>query len=360
MSQDAPSPPISHASLPDPGLWTDPARYRRQLDRVLARSWQVVAGVEEVAEPGSVRPVTLLPGGLDEPLVLVRDAGGTLRALSNACTHRGALVAERPCRADALRCPYHGRRFRLDGRLLAAPEFDGAEAFPGPGDDLPAVAVGTWGPLVLVSLDPAMPLAEVTAEAERRMGFVPWSELRRDPDGDATYEVEAHWLLWCENYLEGLHVPFVHPALARALDWRAYRTEVDAWGSTQVGIAPEGGPVLPLPPGHPDAGGRVGALYVQLFPTTLLNLYPWGLSLNTVEPLGPARTRVRYRRWVWRPELRERGAGAGLETVEAEDDAIVESVQRGVRSRLYRPGRYAPRWEAAVHHLHRQVERLGG
>ena len=76
-------------------------------------------------------------------------------------------------------------------------------------------------------------------------------------------------------------------------------------------------------------------------------------ALNVVEPLGPARTRVKFLTYVWRPELREQGAGAGLDRVEREDEAVVEQVQRGVRSRLYRRGRYSPKREKGVHHFHR-------
>lgn len=358
MSRSVTGAELTRTNLPSPGEYTDPGRFRAQVDRLLARSWHVVAGAEEVAEPGAVLPRTLLPGALDEPLLLTRDTTGTLRALSNACTHRAALLVDRPCRADHLRCPYHGRRFRLDGRMVHAPEFDGAEGFPSAADDLPAAHAGTWGPLVFAALDPVMPLRDLLAAADARLGWVPWEELRRDPAGDAVYEVRAHWMSWCENYLEGFHVPWVHPGLAGELDWRSYRTELDVWGSTQVGVAPPGGDRFALPADHPDAAEPIAGIYVQVFPATMLNLYPWGLSLNSVEPVSPTLTRIRYRRWVWRPERLQVGAGGALDAVEREDDAIVESVARGLRARLYRPGRYAPRWEAAVWHFHQRVAEL--
>src|SRR5258708_14635313 len=85
----------------------------------------------------------------------------------------------------------------------------------------------------------------------------------------------------------------------------------------------------------------------------MLNFYPWGLSLNLVRPDGLARTRVAFRTFVWDESLLDRGAGASLDRVEEEDEAIVQSVQRGVRSRLYSRGRYSPSRERGVHHFHR-------
>jgi choline monooxygenase len=113
-------------------------------------------------------------------------------------------------------------------------------------------------------------------------------------------------------------------------------------------------------PGEPAfAAGRcagehgVAALYWWIFPNLMLNFYPWGLSLNHVQPLAPDRTRIVYRGYVWDAAAASVGAGSALDRVEQEDQAIVEAVQRGVRARLYRGGRYSVRHERGVHHFHR-------
>lgn len=327
-------------------------------EALFPRAWHLVATLADLPVPGSVAPIVLLPGVLDEPLILVRSEAGTIRAFSNVCTHRGAILVDQPGCPTALRCPYHGRRFGLDGRMRHAPEFETSPDFPGAEDHLPEVAVGVWGPFIFVSLDPLVPFTTLIQPVETRCGFLPIGDFQRDPTGDAVYEIEANWALWCENYLEGFHVPWVHPGLAAALDWRSYRTETVAWAVIQIGVASDG-ERFTLPEGHPDHGHPVVALYFHLLPFTTLNFYPWGLSVNVVEPLGPTRTRIRYQTWVWRPELRGFGAGGALNDVELEDDAIVERVQRGVRSRLYRPGRYAPAWEEGVRHFHALLRELG-
>jgi len=353
----APDPDVRVASTPPGWAYGDSESYEAQRERVLARGWHCVGDEQELPSgPGAV-PVTLLPGCLDEPLLISRDEGGELRCLSNVCTHRGALLLESACAGTSVRCPYHGRRFGLDGGLRLAPGFEDVEGFPSARDDLPAVPFAQLGPLMFAGVSPSAPFDALLDPVRERLAFFPWEDAERDPDGCRDFDVDAHWALWCDNYLEGLHIPYVHPALSRSLDLSDYRIELHELVSLQIGIARRDDPCLDLPPGHPDHGQRIAGYYLFLFPATTLNFYPWGASINLVRPMGPRRTRIRYRTWVTRPELRDRGAGAALERVEREDDTIVERTQRGVGSRFYRGGRYAARHEAAVHHFHRLLAR---
>jgi len=333
-------------------IYRDPAWYARAVERVLARSWQLVPGAV-AAGPGQVAPWTLLPGSLDEPLLLTRDERGTERCLSNVCTHRGKLVVEEPGAVRALRCGYHGRRFGLDGRFLSMPEFERARDFPAPCDDLPVLALHAWGGLRFTALAAPCPFEEWIGPVRERIDALAPRAFDAEPETARDYDVEANWMLYCDNYLEGFHIPYVHGALNEALDYGAYRTETFAWGSLQLGVAQGPGPSLAPPAGHRDAGARIAGYYFFLFPNLMLNFYPWGLSANLIEPRGPARTRVRYLSWTWDPALRGQGAGGDLHRVELEDEAVVHSVQRGVRSRLYRRGRFSPSREAGVHHFHR-------
>lgn len=349
-------PAIERAHTPPGRLYADPALYERARERVFARAWHLVGDAAEMEERGTARPFTLLEGCLDEPLLLTRDEGGALRCLSNVCTHRAFPVVREPCRVNALKCGYHGRRFALDGRLLSMPEFEGCEGFPGPSDDLPQVPLERLGRLLFAALEPSVAFEALVAPLRERLAWAPWDALCPDPAGARSYEVAASWALYVDNYLEGFHIPFVHPGLARALEWRSYRTLLSPSGTLQIGVGRAGEPCFTLPADHPDQGpdgGRVAAYYFWLFPATMLNVYPWGLSINCVEPLGPTRTRVRYLTYVWDEALRERGAGAGLDQVELEDEAVVEAQQRALRSRLYRRGRYSPTQERGVHHFHR-------
>lgn len=361
-------PDIARAStLPGP-FYTDPRVHEAVVERAFAGSWQWVGDAGHLRAPGHVAPVTLLPGSLDEPLVLARGDDDTLRCLSNVCTHRGALVVEGEGHVRHLRCRYHGRRFGLDGCLLHMPEFEGVEGFPSADDDLPRLPLESWGPLLFATLDrnaaPRIPWSTPEGTGwidpvRARTEFLPWEAFRFDPSTSRDYLLEANWALYVDNYLEEFHIPYIHGgSLSGALDYEAYRTERFAWGNLQLGVARGDDPVFDLPADHPEAGERVAAFYFWLFPNLMLNVYPWGLSLNVVEPLGPTRTRVRFRSYLWRPELRAAGAGSALHRVEMEDEEIVESVQQGVRSRLYRAGRFSPRREVGTHHFHELLARV--
>ncbi len=85
----------------------------------------------------------------------------------------------------------------------------------------------------------------------------------------------------------------------------------------------------------------------------MINAYPWGLSVNLIRPLSSSRTRVTFASYVLDASKTGKGAGADLHQVELEDEAVVEAVQRGIRSRVYRGGRFSPKRESGVHHFQR-------
>ena len=337
---------IERASTPPGRLYTDPEVFERMRERVFAPSWQLVADRESLQAPGHVVPAFLL----DEPVVIARDREGTLRGFSNVCTHRANLLVSEPGKRASIVCGYHGRRFGLDGRFQAMPGFERARDFPRDSDDLPPVGVASWGPLVFASLG-AGAFAEWIADLDRRMAWFPKDRLRLDPARSRDYDVAANWALYCDNYLEGFHIPFVHPALHASVESETYATELHATSSVQIGIARPGEPAFDLPAGGPRAAGY----YWFLFPNLMLNFYPWGVSVNVVRPLAVDRTRVSFLAYVSDPDRLDRGAGADLDRVEREDEAVVEAVQRGVRSRLYGRGRYSPEREQGVHHFHRML-----
>ncbi|MGH7477270.1 MAG: aromatic ring-hydroxylating oxygenase subunit alpha [Longimicrobiales bacterium] len=334
-------------------VYHDAAHYAAQKERVFARAWHFLGRADRLKAPGHVLPLVLLEGCLDEPLVLTCDEQRRVHCLSNVCTHRGALVVAGEGHERFLRCRYHGRKFALDGRFVSMPEFDETADFPAESDSLPGLLLEQWRGFLFCSLDPVMPFAEWIGPVEERVGFLPIERFQHDAARSHEYLVPANWALYVDNYSEEFHIPYVHATSLSGIDYGAYRTELYTWSTLQVGHVKPGEEAFRLPEGHADHGGRIGGYYFWLFPNLMLNFYPWGLSVNVVMPLAPDRTKVAFRSYVQDPAKLGVGAGADPHRVEMEDEEVVESVQRGVRSRLYDRGRYSPRRETGTHHFHR-------
>lgn len=345
-------PDITRAATLPASFYRSQDIYDQLVEKVLAPSWQWIGHAGELA-PGELRPVDLLPSSVDEPLVLARDLGGELRCLSNVCTHRGNLLVSEAGAAKRLRCRYHGRTFGLDGRFAHMPAFEEARDFPRACEDLPRLALESLLGGSYTALGPPSSFGEWTAQLAPLLETLPVEEFVHAPQRAEVYDVGCHWALYVDNFLEGFHIPYVHPGLAALVEDGSYRTELGAWGNLQTGLAREGELAFEAAQTVGEQAGPVAAYYFWLFPSTMLNVYPWGVSVNVVEPLGLGRTRVRFEPYVWRPELVGRGAGGALEEVQREDEQVVESVQRGMRSRLYERGRFSPQRELGVHQFHR-------
>ncbi|HSJ10611.1 MAG TPA: SRPBCC family protein [Longimicrobiales bacterium] len=354
-------PDIRRAHTPPPHIYSDAAVYELQRDAVFARAWHFVGDARQVRTPGSVVPHVLLPGCLDEPVVLTCDDDSSVHCLSNVCTHRGTIVVEGSGHVRHLRCRYHGRRFALDGTMTHMPEFDDVVDFPSPADNLPRLHTARWGPLLFASIDPLCTFDEWIAPVRDRVAFIPFDSYEPDASYTQDYAIRANWAMYCENYLEGFHVPYVHGASLTGLDYGAYTTELFDWCNLQKGIGRKGEPAFDIPEGHRDHGEHVVAYYFWLFPNFMVNVYPGFISLNIVRPETPQRTRVTFLRYV-EPgaPLYEGSVAADLHRVEMEDEEIVESAQQGSRARLYRGGRYSPAREQGTHHFHQLLARSMG
>ncbi len=351
-------PDIRKAATLPADFYRDPQVYQALREQIFCRSWQWLIDVPLPAEHGAAVPFVLLPGFLDEPMVLTRDPDGQLHCLNNVCTHRGNLVVGQAGPARKLICRYHGRRFTLDGTFEHMPEFQETEHFPRPCDNLPRFPLRQWGPLCFAGLDPAFDFQEVLDTMSQRVGFMDPDRFKEDTSRHKDYEIAAHWALYCDNFLEGFHIPFVHHDLNAVLDYGNYETLCFDHLNLQIGYAEGTETVFDLPEGHIDSGKKVAAYYFWVFPNMMFNFYPWGLSLNLVQPLGIDRTRVSFRTFVYDPAKLDRGAGSGLDRVELEDEEVVEGVQKGIRSRFYKSGRFSPTREQGVHHFHSLLSRF--
>jgi len=337
---------IHQANTLSSEFYTDEKYFNASKDKIFGRSWHFVGTTDEEF---NLKPFNIL----ETPLVLSRN-GELFNCFSNVCTHRGALLMENDCAANGIRCRYHGRRFDLNGKFLTMPEFENVANFPSENDDLPKIASDVWGKYVFASLNPLISFDDVFGEMRTRLDWLNLQQFVFAPEFSRDYHIKAHWALYCENYLEGFHIPFVHPALNDVLDYGDYTTELFRYSNLQLGIAKAGEAAFDLPEDAPDFGKNVAAFYFFVFPNLMFNFYPWGLSLNVVEPMNFRETRVRFLTYIL-DKSKFGNADEVLHQTEMEDEAVVESVQKGLRSRFYDSGRYSPTREQGTHHFHRLI-----
>src|SRR5438105_2092543 len=157
ISQFDPNRPLEQAQTIPSSWYFDEDVFELEQRAVFGDTWQVVGRADQIAQPGSFFTAELA----GEPILVVRDEAGMLRAFYNVCRHRAARVAtEAHGHAKKLRCRYHGWTYDLSGRLRGTPEFDGVADFRREDNGLAPITVAVWGPLVCVHLGQASPPPE--------------------------------------------------------------------------------------------------------------------------------------------------------------------------------------------------------
>jgi choline monooxygenase len=298
----------------------DPEILRREQDAIFRRSWQYVGHRGQVAEPGSY----FAGRAGDVPVVVTRPDEGELRAFLNVCRHRGSVVVDGEGRRATLQCPYHAWTYGLDGRLRAAPRSD--ETAPRDELGLLPLRVDTWGPFVFVNPDlDGPPLRETLGELWNALSFEGLEFHHR-----VEYELESNWKVACENYLECYHCAVAHPGFSAVVDVSPgeYTLQEHRWHWSQYA--------------HTRDNGASGSFHF-VWPNLKLNVYPGrpNLSIGPVWPEGPERSRG-FLDYFFAPDEEESWIRDLLELddqVGREDTALVERVQRGVRSGVLGEGR---------------------
>ncbi|WP_326544296.1 aromatic ring-hydroxylating oxygenase subunit alpha [Pseudorhodoferax sp.] len=322
-------------------FYTDADAFAREQQQIMARAWHLVAHAAELRDTGDHVATTI--AGV--PLLVLRQPDGTLRALHNVCRHRGGPLVRGSGRAlRSLRCLYHGWTYGLDGALKSVPAMGAACDFDMAQIALPQAEVMEWQGLVFASLGGAPAFAQfvegiAAALQPTRLDAMAFHARR-------VYEVDCNWKVYVDNYLEGYHIPHVHPSLDGLIAYSDYEV---AWGGLQV---LQHSPLT----GDGTVYGQGTVHYYWLWPTTMLNVTPGRLQSNRVEALGLRKTRVTF------DFFYEESAASRFQVdlevsdqVQAEDALICEDVQRALESGSYRPGRLSPRREGGLWHFQQLV-----
>ncbi len=332
--------PLERAHALHASFYTDQQWLEFEQREVFGAAWQLAAHTGELGAPGD-HVVGDIAG---KPIIIIRQADGSLQAFFNVCRHRaGPLATCNGKGARALHCKYHGWTYELDGSLRAATEMQGAAGFDKSAIRLPRIQVREWQGLVFVALDAAAPpFEQVFAGIAERIAPTDLSHMRfakRD-----TYKLECNWKVYIDNFLEGYHLPFVHPGLSKVLDYRVYDTELAQWHSLQHS---------PLR-NNDGIYGDGNAWYYFIYPNIMLNITPGRLQTNRILPAGHRQCIVEFDYYYTDdPEVQARvqAEQAFSDEIQAEDISICEHVQQGLASGSYSAGRLNPKRESGVWHF---------
>ena len=365
------------AALPR-AMYVDPDAWARERDQVLFTTWACVGRVDDLGLHVDGRLAVVDVVG--ESVLLTRDSDG-LHAAYNVCRHRGSQVVPREpdsspvcTAAGALRCPYHSWTYSLSGRLLKAPHTDGIEVDP---DEfsLHPVGVEEWAGFVFVNLSPATaePFADGVAKAAANLGNYDMGSLVTGLT--LTYDVTANWKVVAENYNECYHCGPVHPELVRlvpafgggglgpdgkGLAWDdGIPHREGAWTFTMDGTTNRS----PLP-GLSD-NEKVRHKGELVYPNLMLSCSADHVAAFVLRPLAVDRTRIEclllfHPDAVAADDYDPSDAGDFWDVVNKQDWAICESVQRGMSSRAYTNGWFAPMEDDSADIRRWLLPRLGG
>ncbi|MSO28091.1 MAG: aromatic ring-hydroxylating dioxygenase subunit alpha [Candidatus Nanopelagicales bacterium] len=325
--------------------YVDPESFLRERD-MLRGQWTCIGRLDELGleHVGRVAVVDFY----GESIVVTND--GSLHAHANVCRHRGSQILpadSSPCDLKALRCPYHSWTYALDGSLLHAPHTEDIN----PADfALTALSVASWGGWLWLAEDPSDALPEQLGEVPERVKRYPLAELVVGLR--FTYEVQANWKVIAENYNECYHCGPVHPELCRLvpafggggvdIPWEdGVPHREGAWTFTMSGTSDR----APFP--DLDEHERVKHKGELIYPNLLLSLSAEHAASYVLVPLAANSTRV-VCELLFAPgeaaksTFNPADAGDLWDLVNLQDWTICESVQRGMSSRYFRGGWYAP------------------
>jgi Rieske 2Fe-2S family protein len=361
------------AALPAP-YYIDAAHWVREREQVLHREWFCTGRVPDLGD-GPGLAVLDVAG---ESILVTRDSEGSLRAFYNVCRHRGSQVVPvdpdggppAPCRAQSLRCPYHSWTYDLGGRLLRAPHTDDVDDFDPDGFGLHPVGIDTWGGFLFLHLTPQAATPALRDSLGAAVGRVSRYPLDGLVVGDRReYDVRANYKVVLENYNECYHCAGVHPELVRLvpafgrggadLDWEDGIPHRDgAWTFTASGTSDR----APFP-GLDDAE-KVRHKGELLYPNLMLSLSADHVAAFTLWPVAADRTRIVCDllfapEEVARPGFDPSDAVDFWDLVNGQDWAVCESVQRGMSSRAYTQGWFAPMEDASLDIRRWLLPRLG-
>jgi Rieske 2Fe-2S family protein len=332
-------------------LYIENEWFAREREHIFFGEWTCIGREEDWLLAGDYQAISVA----GESLLVLRGEDGVLRAFFNVCRHRGCQLVDS---ADAeqskgrmhsnIRCPYHSWTYRFDGSLHHAPHLDvEKEKY-----HLHNVRLDSWGGFVFVNIAGAdMTLTGQLGEIPKRVQRYPLADLQTGQSIE--YTVNANWKVILENYNECYHCAGVHPELCKIVP--EFRKNGGAGLDWELGIPQKEGTNTFTFTGTSDRPSFPGLSQAQetrhfgelVYPNLMLSLSREHAAAFILWPLGPEKTRIECRflfhpQAIGEPDFDPSDAADFWDVVNLQDWNICERVQRGMHSRPFETGYYAP------------------
>ena len=359
--------PIEQAHPLPPEVYTSEEWYIREIETIFLKKWLVATREEEIPNPGDYIRIDMV----DEPLIILRDREGTVRALSASCQHRAAELLTGKGNCSRIVCPYHAWTYSLSGDLVGAPAMEDAIGFDKKDYSLPSVRAETWGGFVFINFDDdAAPLLESLGDLPERFKDYHLEDMIVVKKWENRFK--ANWKIWVENSREGYHVRTVHKPSFDTFYPDAQLSGFEASGmpgiyainssDVETGLYVPRNKTLPFIPTLSKEDADLTHFMVH-YPSLLMNMPPDRITFHQYFPEGPEWTRIIT--WCCFPkttvdlpnfekDFEERYVPA-MEMFIGEDKGICEVVHRTINGRLTRTSRYSPTEEKTVHEFSNYV-----
>ncbi len=317
--------------------------FERERRAVFAREWQFIGALSALAKSGDYIATEIVGWRV----FVLRDRHGELRGFHNLCRHRaGYFLEDGQGHCDVLRCKYHGWVYDTQGRLRATPGFGETSWFDKADYPLQAVKVATWRNLVFVNLDlECRPLESCLGDLPELTA--PYAMESFTCLGQAEFDISCNWKTYTDNFVEGYHIPSIHPGLNAAIDFERF----EAYHRENVVVmkAPQ------------REGSIYGGVWLWAYPNMTLSIYPDGMNTSRILPVDRQKSRLIYHFYFRDTAPAESEARARtIETncaIVREDFGICEIAQRNLEAGTHSRGPLSPKQEEGVRYFH---DRLRG
>lgn len=326
--------------------YTAPEFAKLENKHIFESQWQLVGHVDQVNKVGDYLVTQI--GSI--PLIIVKNQNNQLKALHNVCRHRAGPLATENGNNKVLRCQYHGWTYTLDGQLKSAPEMESTPSFEVCQHHLPTAHLQVWQGFIFCAINqPSFSVEQLLVGISEKIKPIDLQKMsfhHRDE-----YIIDCNWKVYMDNYLEGYHLPHVHPGLSKLLDYRNYKTECFEWYSYQFS------PLDAAENNNADIFyGEGSAHYYCVFPNLMLNILPGRLQTNIILPHDNNQTKIIFD-YYYADIHSEQTQKLILQDqefsdeVQQEDITICELVQKGLNSGSYQAGPLCEKRESGVLHF---------